>query len=48
MFLYSGRFRAVAASFNHANRTTVELVLDSLTAIGLLVAWDGEDGKHWK
>jgi hypothetical protein len=39
---------AVARSFHRAQVKTVEPVLDSLSAIGVLVALDGEGGRQWK
>jgi hypothetical protein len=39
---------AVARSFHRAQVKTVEPVLDSLSAIGVLVALDGAEGRQWK
>jgi hypothetical protein len=39
---------AVARSFKHARASSAETVLDSLSAIGVLIALDGEGESQWK
>jgi hypothetical protein len=39
---------AVARSFKRARAPSVETVLDSLAAVGLVVAFEVEGVRHWK
>ncbi|MDJ0766634.1 MAG: class I SAM-dependent DNA methyltransferase [Myxococcota bacterium] len=38
----------VARAFKHARTTSVEPVLENLAAVGILMAYDGAEGRRWK
>ena len=40
--------QAAAGAFRGARRKDVELILESLAALGLVVTFDAPDGRHWR
>jgi hypothetical protein len=40
--------QTAAGAFRGARRKDVEPILDSLAALGLLIAFDAPDGRHWR